>query len=282
MGNGYVIELMKIKNLSIISLLFLLFFPFSYGIPSKFLLLKCDFHVHTYLSDGTYSLFQVMALYKDYGYDVVAITDHNKMLNPDEIRGISKQFGIIGIAGEELGSTWKDGKVKHILGLFLQTPINQSHICFVKCNKTNEVKPFFDEIHKQAGIAIVAHPDYNSEWLNLLNNKTDFIDGWEVSDALVKNDSYVGNVYLLNHDFHSLDKLKFSLTNSYTLCYSYNRTEEGIKEALLSNRIVLKGLKPLTQDLTFYNALTFGVIVVVFLLFYLIRKKWNKEKNVNN
>ncbi|NTV21846.1 MAG: phosphotransferase, partial [Chlorobium limicola] len=38
--------------------------------------LYCDFHIHTTWSDGEYSPGEVVSLYGEAGFDVIAITDH--------------------------------------------------------------------------------------------------------------------------------------------------------------------------------------------------------------
>lgn len=38
--------------------------------------LSCDFHIHTTRSDGEYSMDEVVDLYGETGFDVIAITDH--------------------------------------------------------------------------------------------------------------------------------------------------------------------------------------------------------------
>ncbi len=46
--------------------------------------LYCDFHIHTTWSDGEYSPGDVVTLYGEAGFDVIAITDH--VLDSESIR----------------------------------------------------------------------------------------------------------------------------------------------------------------------------------------------------
>lgn len=46
---------------------------------------KANLHAHTNLSDGTLSPFEVKALYKENGYDIVAFTDHEVMVDQSDL-----------------------------------------------------------------------------------------------------------------------------------------------------------------------------------------------------
>jgi hypothetical protein len=101
-----------------------------------------------------------------------------------------------------------------------------------------EVREIFDAIHAQSGIGIVAHPWYSWNNWQAYTNET-YIDGWEVdySMAWILQSDYI---YLIGHDFHNSTFLEL-LPNYYTYVLAQNRTEAGVKEALLEKRIVVYG-----------------------------------------
>ena len=46
-------------------------------------ILKGNLHAHTTFSDGRLSVEDVVARYRDLGYDFLAITDHDEQIQPD-------------------------------------------------------------------------------------------------------------------------------------------------------------------------------------------------------
>lgn len=67
---------------------------------------KANLHTHTKESDGKEEYGKVISLYKEKGYSILSITDHNKILYPSE-----KEIFLI--KGVEIGK-----KQHHILGYF--------------------------------------------------------------------------------------------------------------------------------------------------------------------
>jgi len=109
---------------------------------------KANLHTHTTESDGKETPEKVIFLYKNKGYSILAITDHNKMTYfPEENR-------IFLIKGIEFGK-----KSHHILGYFsFEIPEN------LEISDENE---FLKCISQKDGIAVFAHPGrYNKsiEW----------------------------------------------------------------------------------------------------------------------
>jgi len=197
-------------------------------IPSQsYLLLKCDFHVHTTASDGVYTPTEVVALYKSFGYDVIAITDHNTITGVAEAYYEGKKAGLTVIQGEEVSCIWANGEDKHVVSLF-----NSEQIGFGWENIP--VKTIFNAVHAAGGIGIVAHPWYGWENWQLYQNAM-YIDGWEVGTPSTEWTYTSGLIYLLNHDFHDDTS---QLPKSWTYLLAKNNTVEGVKDALLAKRIV--------------------------------------------
>lgn len=63
---------------------------------------KGSMHVHTSRSDGTQLPRDVMAIYRERGYDFIAITDHHIYWNDDSFNG--PEFCVLG--GTEIGFSW--------------------------------------------------------------------------------------------------------------------------------------------------------------------------------
>ena len=57
----------------------------KYLFPENGTFYKANLHAHTNLSDGTLSPSEVKALYKENGYDIVAFTDHEVMVNQNHL-----------------------------------------------------------------------------------------------------------------------------------------------------------------------------------------------------
>ena len=103
--------------------------------------------MHANLSDGLYTPTEGVQMYNNAGYDVIAITDHDKIDGVDEARTYDEQLGMIVITGEEISCRFSDTQPKHIIGLFLNSAIINS-----TWYETDLVEPIFDAIHQQNGI----------------------------------------------------------------------------------------------------------------------------------
>ena len=100
--------------------------------------LKSDYHIHTWYSDGTMKPTDVVRMYKENQYDVIAITDHDGVdgIMEAEIAGEALQIKVI--PGIEFGTDYDlDGRELelHILGYHIDTAdkaltLSLIHICF--------------------------------------------------------------------------------------------------------------------------------------------------------
>ena len=78
--------------------------------------LMVDFHVHSYVSDGTVSPREVVKLAADAGLVAMALTDHDTVDGVEEALKAGEEYGIRVIPGIELSADYK-GSDLHILGL---------------------------------------------------------------------------------------------------------------------------------------------------------------------
>lgn len=76
-----------------------------------------DLHVHTTVSDGTYTPSQVVALAKERGLSAIAITDHDIVAGYPEAAKTGAELGVEVIPGIEIST--KYGGAVHILGYYV-------------------------------------------------------------------------------------------------------------------------------------------------------------------
>jgi predicted metal-dependent phosphoesterase TrpH len=112
--------------------------------------MKIDFHTHTHYSDDC--IFSPETIIKSAlkkGLDGIAITDHNTIAGWPSAISAAKKLGAVLILGEEIKIKKRGITVGEILGYFLTQRVNPR-------GKTAE--QVIEEIKKQGGLAIIAHP----------------------------------------------------------------------------------------------------------------------------
>jgi len=118
---------------------------------------KADLHIHSFFSDGKPSIEEILGYTQHMtNLQVIAITDHDTIegaLHAAELAS-KRKYRFEVIVGEEISSN--EG---HILGLFLHEKIEPGQ----PAHET------IKQIHAQGGLAIAAHPFYNS---SVNNGKT--------------------------------------------------------------------------------------------------------------
>lgn len=154
--------------------------------------LLVDLHIHSNYSDGDYSVNKILNLYKNYGFELISITDHDNLDSQEEAKVGSIDYNIKYIYGIEISTLYKKKSI-HILGYFnhiyfkefcsyIKNTIIKNTIKHYR-KKPNEVimgyfdlKEAIDLIHKYNGFAILAHPGlYKDDVMDLIN----IIDGME-------------------------------------------------------------------------------------------------------
>jgi hypothetical protein len=107
--------------------------------------LKGNLHVHSNLSDGRRAPQEVIDAYSKLGYDVLAVTDHNKLCPYDDLDA----RGMILIPGYENGH-----EIPHIQHL------NTSKVCEVHDDRQKTI----DFINADGGFAVLNHPNWWREF----------------------------------------------------------------------------------------------------------------------
>jgi hypothetical protein len=231
---------MKKNTVVLVVLLSLSFFSVCFAVTAQnvanqtdvFQVLKVNLHAHTTYSDGTYTPAQLVNIYKDAGYDVLAVTDHSTVAGYAEAASEGEKIGLTVVCGEEVTCSWPDGSYKHVIALFT----NQS-VGFAEDSDV-EIPVIFDSIHAQNGIGIVAHAWFS--WNNWQNYQDEsYIDGWEIDQSMAWT-LESGCIYMLGHDFHNETWLQ-GISNYWTYLLAENRTEAAVTEALVNGRILVYG-----------------------------------------
>lgn len=74
-----------------------------------------DLHIHSTASDGTWTPSELVAMAKQRGLQLIAVTDHDQVGNVAEVRRLAKDAGLHFVNGVEVCSS-KEGLQFHILG----------------------------------------------------------------------------------------------------------------------------------------------------------------------
>jgi len=85
---------------------------------------KVDFHTHTYHSDGLMKPSEMVRLFAERKYDIIAITDHDGIDGVMEAQIAGEALGMQIVAGIEFATTYEfDGKELelHMLGYYIDT-----------------------------------------------------------------------------------------------------------------------------------------------------------------
>ncbi len=193
-----------------------------------YLMLLCDFHIHTTYSDGSVELRRAVDLFGQAGFDVIAITDHvvngdnsigkfanrfNLSVREDNfaeyMRHIREEaerawgkYGMLVIPGVEISKNHlSSDKSAHLLLIDIKNFIPASW----------NYEKIFLEAKEQDALIVACHPHYMSDMskdtLFLWNNRekyAKYIDAWEVAnrDDVFNVISLKKYPYVANSDFH--------------------------------------------------------------------------------
>jgi len=191
--------------------------------------LKLDLHVHSERSfDGVMPLSDIAALARAAGLDSVAVCDHGVALTePPEYPGL------LFIPGVELATQFG-----HLLGLFVTGPV-----------EAHDFYEAAEAIHRQGGLAVLAHPfEHNRDKLRLLP-AVPHLDGVEVwnsrADRNIREANALAAAFAREHGllpFGGSDAhVPREIGNAVVTVRAAAPTLDGIKEALLAGDVTIEG-----------------------------------------
>ncbi|MGZ8462265.1 MAG: PHP domain-containing protein [Candidatus Deferrimicrobiaceae bacterium] len=220
-------------------------------------MILCDFHIHTTWSDGSVPLPEVVDIYGQAGFDVIAITDHvynrdstigawagrlDKTITEEnfgaylnelrtEAKRAQERYGMLVIPGVEITKDYLSEKESaHVLLLDLKG--------YVSADLPWD--DIFREGRRQGAVIVACHPHYTDhevhDTLYFWNNRQRFaayFDAWEVAN---RTDLFsvvsLGNYPILaNGDFH-----KASHLYSWKTLLPCAKEAEAVKECIRDNR----------------------------------------------
>jgi hypothetical protein len=137
---------------------------------------KASLHVHTSRSDGRLSPEDALAWYRSHGYDVVALTDHRKLMPGTPA---TEQDGLLTIAGSEL-----DGPGYHLVALGARSlPEPLDHL---------EAQAAVTGVRSAGGVAIIAHPYWTGQTSSEIA-ELDGVHGIEVFNTVCEQERGLGH-----------------------------------------------------------------------------------------
>lgn len=105
--------------------------------------MKYDLHTHTHYSRGsTLAPVHLLQVAKKRGLDGIAVTDYGMLKGALQVKKLNKDKNFEVIVGSEIKTEYGD-----VLAYYLKSPITSRKFFGV-----------IDEIHKQNGLAVIAHP----------------------------------------------------------------------------------------------------------------------------
>jgi len=199
--------------------------------------MKIDLHCHSYYSrDGISSPEKLLKTALKKGLDGIALTDHNTTAGWKEAMRAAEKLNAVLILGQEI-KIKKEGKtIGEILGYFLKEEINP---------EGKSVEEIINEIKKQGGIAVVAHPFYWRKPFRDLEKYKNLADGVEVFNS--RSQTKRGNKKAF--DFAQKNNLPITAGSDAHSCFEvgngYIETEaktlDELKEAILEKRLKIFG-----------------------------------------
>lgn len=152
--------------------------------------MKIGLHMHTTVSDGVATIEEALEIYRNAGFDAVAITDHWIWHKNGEYKGMKI------ISGCEYNNSAGGKGNDSISGVY--------HILAIGCESEPDISKselsmqnVIDEIHKKDGVVILAHPAWSLNSPDQMKNLKD-IDTTEiyntVSGVHASNRAYSGTI----------------------------------------------------------------------------------------
>ena len=125
-----------------------------------------DFHMHTTYSDGRYSAPQLLDLLVEEGFQLVAVTDHDRVDRVAEIQALAAERGLPVLAGVEMSTEW-NGKMGHMLCYGFDPKQNELLAITEDVRRMKEaghrgvksdMARTVEAAHKSGAVCLIAHP----------------------------------------------------------------------------------------------------------------------------
>lgn len=116
---------------------------------------KGNLHCHTTVSDGVLTPEEVVSLYRDMGYDFLALTDHRALSSPTHLEG-----DMLLLSGMEMDYTLP-GEVLHLVGIGMDARMERRGL-------PGGPQQCIDLYRRFGGRAIVAHPAWSLNTVDTL------------------------------------------------------------------------------------------------------------------
>jgi hypothetical protein len=206
---------------------------------TRYEVVEADFHVHSHAGDGMLSPFGLVLLAQQKGLKALAITDHNQIFGAKAGRWFSRLIGgPTVLVGEEITAPGF-----HLIAVGIDRRITWRQ----------SASEAIEEIHRQGGIAIAAHP--GSKYEQAFGPVLQELDGSEVMHPLAYSSSERGRemqdfyrrASAGSHVVTALGSSDYHWFNSLGICRTYvfvlSNDQSGILEALRAGRTVVYDLE---------------------------------------
>jgi hypothetical protein len=197
--------------------------------------LAADFHIHSSMwSDGALTPWGLVLEAQRQGLDAIAITGHNELLDSRAGRWFSERIGgPTVISAEEILTPWH-----HVIAVGIERAVDLRL----------DVAAQADEVHRQGGVAIAAHP-LAEFWPGFDAAAMERLDGAEICHPLIYVDARVqpelerfaarGRFTAIgSSDYHGLGRM--GMCRTYV--FARDASAAAILDALRAHRTVVYGM----------------------------------------
>ena len=225
----------------------------AYAAPVRYEVLRGDFHMHTVHSDGTLSPADRVMEAWQYGYDVIAITDHRNFQAYEEALPMAEALGILLIRGMETGLSGQE----HLVTLDFSAdyePRNPHQWAEAEGQGQVFYRQQWQRLAAAGGFVLYAHPHVGLREPMLWGISQGLLQGIEVKNDVVGSDwntvaSHGTYWYPFAFDWaveHNLTIFANSdvhgprgdAEQAVTLVLATDRSQAGVMEALRAGRTV--------------------------------------------
>jgi predicted metal-dependent phosphoesterase TrpH len=196
--------------------------------------LAADFHIHSSTwSDGTLTPFGLVLEAERQGLDVIAITGHNEVLDSEAGRWFAERVGgPTVLTGEEILA-----HAHHVIAVGIHRVVDW------RAPVADEI----DEVHRQGGVAIAAHP-LRSFWPAFDEAAIARLDGAEICHPLIYDEPEAQvslEAFAARGSFAAIGSSDFHGFGRMGLCRTFvfarDASEAAVLEALRAHRTVVYG-----------------------------------------